>query len=462
MTAFGRLTGLADAAQLVVERLGSTESQFDLFRKIYASYDKVFILESLVGPKELSEMSVIGFDPDYTVTCDSRWFRISDRKKAVSKTKVTDPLKQLSDIMPKLRDDRFRFIGGAVGYICYDAVRFWENLPAGEKDDAGFPLLEFGIYLDGVLYDHKAGQAYYFHTAKSRFDEIRAKLKRPLQATKFSYTRPVRNISTAKFKQMVRKAKRYVYDGHVFQVVVAKKMDFTFRGNPIKLYSALREVNPSPYMYLVKMSERCIIGSSPEMLIRVTGDVVETFPIAGTRPVVKDEKENERLRKDLVADEKELAEHTMLVDLARNDIGRVCRFGSVKVDELMTVKRFSHVQHIVSHVTGRLRAEYDSFDALRAVFPAGTVSGAPKVRAMEVIDELEPALRGPYAGAVGYFSFNGSCDFAITIRSLFLNGRKGYLQSGAGIVMDSDPSMEWAETEHKANAMVAALEAASR
>jgi anthranilate synthase component 1 len=260
---------------------------------------------------------------------------------------------------------------------------------------------------------------------------------------------------------MVKKAKRYVYDGDVFQVVLAKSMNFRLKGSLVRLYEALREVNPSPYMYFLKLSDRCIIGSSPEMLMRVTKDFVETFPIAGTRPVVQDQSENERLRKSLLSDEKELAEHTMLVDLARNDIGRVCRFGTVKVNELMTVKRFSHVQHIVSHVTGRLQENRDSFDALRAVFPAGTVSGAPKVRAMEIIDELEPTLRGPYAGAIGYFSFNGSCDFAITIRSLFFNGNKGYLQSGAGIVMDSDPDYEWNETEHKANAMIAALKKAA-
>jgi anthranilate synthase component I len=214
-------------------------------------------------------------------------------------------------------------------------------------------------------------------------------------------------------------------------------------------------------MYMLKMSNRCIIGSSPEMLIRVTGDYVETFPIAGTRQVVQDEKKNDQLRQNLLEDEKELAEHTMLVDLARNDIGRVCEFGTVKVKEFMSVKRFSHVQHIVSHVVGRLQKNFDSYNSIKAVFPAGTVSGAPKVRAMQIIDELEPSLRGPYAGAVGYFSFNGSCDFAITIRSLFVNGSKAYIESGAGIVIDSDPDLEWEETEHKANAILSALKKAA-
>jgi anthranilate synthase component 1 len=274
---------------------------------------------------------------------------------------------------------------------------------------------------------------------------------------RFSYTTPKRNMRKVDFVRMVKKAKRYIYNGHIFQVVLAKSINFKIKGNLIDFYAKLREVNPSPYMYMLKMSGRCIIGSSPEMLIRVTKDCIETFPIAGTRPIVQDEMKNEQLRQELLEDEKEIAEHTMLVDLARNDIGRVCEFGTVKVKEFMTVKRFSHVQHIVSHVIGKMQKIFDPYDCVKAVFPAGTVSGAPKVRAMQIIDDLEPSLRGPYAGALGYFSFNGSCDFAITIRSLFVNGDKAYIESGAGIVIDSDPELEWAETEHKANAILSAL-----
>jgi anthranilate synthase component 1 len=209
------------------------------------------------------------------------------------------------------------------------------------------------------------------------------------------------------------------------------------------------------------MNNKITIGASPEMLIRVTNDVVETFPIAGTRKITNDESENDRLKVELLNDEKELAEHTMLVDLGRNDIGKVCKYGSVHVKELMEVKQFSHVQHMVSHVVGNLDAKFDMFDAFKAVFPAGTVSGAPKVRAMEIIDELEPRSRGPYAGAVGYFSFNGCCDFAIAIRSIFFDGEKGFVQSGAGIVSDSIPEFEFKETEHKAEAMLTALKEAS-
>ena len=459
MVTFGQLAG----SSIKIEKLATTENQFELFKKLYSLYDKIFILESLIGPKELAEMSVIGFDPEVTVTCDSKKFVVKNRKgKVIQTSPAQEPLSQLRELMPRVNDERFRYIGGAVGYINYDAVRFWENLPVKGKERSSFPLLEFGIYLDGILYNHKENQAYYFFLDKSRLQEVERRIKSvKSKKTHFSYSAPRRNMTEHRFTRMVKKAKHYVYEGDVFQVVLAKSMKFMIKGNLIDLYASLREVNPSPYMYLLKMSGRCIIGSSPEMLIRVTKDYIETFPIAGTRPIVEDEKRNEELRRDLLHDEKELAEHTMLVDLARNDIGRVCEFGTVRVNELMTVKRFSHVQHIVSHVVGRLQKNYDSYDALKAVFPAGTVSGAPKVRAMEVIDELEPTLRGPYAGALGYFSFNGSCDFAITIRSIFVNGKKGYIESGAGIVMDSEPAREWAETEHKANAMLSALKKAS-
>lgn len=457
MVAFGRprLGG-----KITIEKLATADDRFTLFKKLYSAYDSVFILESLVGPKELAEMSVIGFDPELTVVCHSRKFAVTDRKGRTRKQKVTEPLSQLRKLVPKVDDNRFRYIGGAVGYINYDAVRFWEHLPVRKKK-SGFPLMEFGIYTDGILYNHKENQAYYFCLGKSRLAEIERKLAHSSKSESFSYTEPQRNMTEQHFVEMVNKAKKYVYDGDVFQVVLAKSMKFKVKGDLLRFYSALREVNPSPYMYLLKAGRRCIIGSSPEMLIRVTGSYVETFPIAGTRPIVEDERKNEEMRQDLLKDEKELAEHTMLVDLARNDIGRVCEFGSVKVDELMTVKRFSHVQHIVSHVIGRLQNNLDSYDALKAVFPAGTVSGAPKVRAMELIDELEPDLRGPYAGALGYFSFNGSSDFAITIRSLFVDGKDAYVQSGAGIVIDSDPAKEWAETEHKAGAIISSLKKAA-
>jgi anthranilate synthase component I len=429
-------------------------------------YDKVFILESLTGPKELSEMTVIGFDPQISVSCDSNKFRVYRRDgKLLHEWNVTEPLAQLRKMVPRVDNNRFRFVGGAVGYVDYDAIRFWEDLPLRHKKKNKkryFPLLEFGIYTDGILYDHIKNQAYYFYTGR----KSRLKLIQIIATTKthisknpksFFYSPPKSNMSKAQFIRAVNRLKRYIYDGDVYQVVLSRKMKFNVKGNLLLVYRHLREVNPSPYMYLLKIANRCIIGSSPEMLLRVTKDYVESFPIAGTRPIVNDEEMNEKLRRDLLNDEKEIAEHTMLVDLSRNDVGRVCKYGTVRVHDHMIVKRFSHVQHLVSHVTGHLQDDKDSYDAFKAVFPAGTVSGAPKIRAMEIIDEVEPEQREAYAGAVGYFSFNGSCDFAITIRSLFVNKNKAYLQSGAGIVMDSIPEKEWMETEQKADAILSTL-----
>jgi anthranilate synthase component 1 len=293
---------------------------------------------------------------------------------------------------------------------------------------------------------------------KSRLDEIEKKLRKASTGRdRFSYSTPKNNLTRSEFTKMVNSAKKYIYDGDIFQVVLSRSLNFEVKGDPIEVYSHLREINPSPYMYMLRMGDHVIIGSSPEMLLRITNDYVETFPIAGTRPALKDKAQNEKLRMELINDKKEIAEHTMLVDLARNDIGRVCKYGTVKVNDFMTVKQFSHVQHIVSHVTGRLDESYDSFDAIKAVFPAGTVSGAPKVRAMEIIDELEPNQRGPYGGALGYFSANGSADFAIIIRSLFILKNSAYIQAGAGIVIDSVPQKEWLETEQKANALLSAI-----
>lgn len=448
--------------KLHIEKIQSFDDQFGIFKRLYHRYDIVFIFESLIGPKELSEFSIIGFDPELTITCDTKKFIISDRSGATKVTKVGDPLVQLREIVPKVSDNRFRYLGGAVGYVSYDAVRFWERLPLQNTKKHHFPLLEFGIFTDGILYNHVEKQAYYFSIRpNSRIKEVKDLMSesRDLQEeSTFSYSTLERNLTRKQFKEKVNKSKKYIYDGDVFQVVLSKRMTFKISGDLLTVYEKLRDINPSPYMYFFRMGGKHIIGSSPEMLLRVTGDHLETFPIAGTRPVADDDKRNQQLTKDLLNDEKEVAEHTMLVDLARNDIGKVSKYGTVQVKELMKVKRFSHVQHMISHVTGILQSGFDSYDAFRAVFPAGTVSGAPKLRAMEIIDELEPNFRGPYAGALGYFSANGSCDFAITIRSIFANKSDAFIQSGAGIVMDSIPQTEWAETEQKANALLSALE----
>ncbi len=353
----------------------------------------------------------------------------------------------------------FRFVGGAVGYISYDAVRYWEKLPAKACGDLDFPDVEMGIYDDGFLYDHVRRQALYYYQTENRLAEVEKLLKKPVDHGSVTYAEPKVNFSKERFEAAVEKAKEYVTAGDIFQVVLSKRYQFQVKGNLIPFYEALRTINPSPYMYYYKAGERQIVGSSPEMLVRVDNRMVETFPIAGTRPIAENPAENRRLGKELLADTKERAEHVMLVDLARNDVGRISKYGSVSVPEFMKVHQYSHVQHIVSQVVGELKDNLQSYDALSAVFPAGTVSGAPKVRAMEIIDELEPSQRGPYAGAVGYFSYNGNADFAITIRTLFADKNQAYIQAGAGIVADSVPEREWFETDHKAKALMKALEA---
>ena len=443
------------------KKINTDKNPFEIFKQIYMNYENVFILESLTGPKELSEFSVIGFDPEFSVKCDKGKFQIYRKGKIISEKKVKDPLAELRRILPIVNDKKLRYIGGAVGYVSYDAIRFWEQLPSKRASNM-FPLMEFGIYTDGLIHDRKDKVTYYFHIGKkSRLAELEKLLnfKPKYLENSFYFSKPISETSESHFVSKVKKAKDYVYEGEVFQVVISRKFIFEVYGDPIILYENLRKLNPSPYMYFFKRKKRFIIGSSPEMLLRVINGKIETFPIAGTRPITNKESENRRLAKELLRDKKELAEHTMLVDLARNDLGRVCKFGSVQPKELMIVKRFSHVQHIVSHITGDLYSKYDCFDAFRSLFPAGTVSGAPKVRAMEVISELEESSRGPYAGALGYFSFNRCCDFAIIIRSLFINGNNAFIQAGAGIVMDSIPKNEYLETQHKAGALFSAMKA---
>jgi len=317
-----------------------------------------------------------------------------------------------------------------------------------------------GIYDDGIVFNHSEKKAYYYSIGESRFDELQERLQKQLinkEDDRLRYGEPKPNISKEDFEESVRKAKQYIFNGDIFQVVLSKRYGFNFNGSLISFYKALRSINPSPYMYFLKHGDRQIVGSSPEMLVRVDRGQVETYPIAGTRPTVEDQAKNRALADELLSDPKERAEHIMLVDLARNDIGRVSQHGSVTVPELMTVYQYSHVQHIVSRVVGHLSPSHDCFDALRVMLPAGTVSGAPKVRAMEIIEELEPTRRGPYAGAVGYFSYNGNSDFAITIRTLVAHGGRAYIQVGAGIVADSNPEHEWFETESKAEALMKAL-----
>ncbi len=438
----------------------SYQDPLDVFSKIGANYSYAYLLESVEGPRRLAEFSFIGFDPKKIVTVkNGKTETLEGNHKSINET--NDPLSAIKDEVcgNPVSDNRFRLIGGAVGYVSYDSIRYWESLPNAAVDDLDLPDIEMGIYDDGIVFDHTAKRAYYYSSNDSRFDEVESYLKNPFinKNDALEFSEPKLNVCKEDYEESVEKAKKYVFEGDIFQVVLSKRYEFNFYGGLINFYNVLRSINPSPYMYFLKYGNRQVVGSSPEMLVRVDKGTIETYPIAGTRPTAEDPKENHALIEELLSDPKERAEHIMLVDLARNDLGRVSEYGSVTVPELMTVHQYSHVQHIVSKVIGHLSPNYDCFDSLRVMLPAGTVSGAPKVRAMEIIDELEPTRRGPYAGAVGYFSYNGNADFAITIRTLVAECDRAYIQAGGGIVADSDPEREWFETENKAAALMKAL-----
>ena len=441
-------------AQAKVIPLDLSENQFQIYNKISRNYSHSFLFESLSGPEVLAETSVMGFDPKIIFK------GYSDKVEIIENNKITviqtrDPFNELKKLLGKSNDQKYRYLGGAVGVVNYDAIELVEDISNENNFDQ--PLMEFGIYDDGLLYDNVDKKLFYFYHDENRFDKL---IMGDDTFGEFFSSDVVPNMDRKKFSNIVNKAKQYIHDGDIFQVVLSRKFEFETSGDDLKLYQTLRKLNPSPYMYHLKQDSKVIIGASPEMLVRITDDKVETFPIAGTRKITDNEEKNKALSDELIHDEKELAEHTMLVDLGRNDIGRVCKYGTVHPESLMQIKRFSHVQHIVSHVVGTLDSKNDMFDAFQAVFPAGTVSGAPKVRAMQIIDEFESEKRGPYAGAVGYFSYNGCCDFAIAIRSIFIKDNKGFVQSGAGIVSDSVAENEFKETEHKAGAMLQALKEA--
>ena len=443
-------------SQAKVIPLDLSENQFQIYNKISRNYLHSFLFESLTGPEVLAETSVMGFDPKIILKGYSDKVEIL-RGGDTETIHTTDPFAELKKLLGRSDDQSYRYLGGAVGVVNYDAIRLVEDIP--DTHNSPQPLMEFGIYDDGILYDNLHKKLFYFYHDENRFDKLKMNGD---TFGDFHSSEVTPNINKEKFSDIVNKAKKLIHDGDIFQVVLSRKFAFEHNGDNLTLYKTLRKLNPSPYMYHLKQGSKTIIGASPEMLVRITDDKVETFPIAGTRKITDNEEKNKQLADELLHDEKELAEHTMLVDLGRNDIGRVCKYGTVHPESLMQIKRFSHVQHIVTHVVGKLAPNNDMFDAFKAVFPAGTVSGAPKVRAMEIIDELETGARGPYAGAVGYFSFNGCCDFAIAIRSIFIDGNKGFVQSGAGIVADSVPEHEFKEIEFKAGAMLQALKEATK
>jgi len=429
---------------------------FALYERLRPHVRRSFILESAPGAERLAEFTFIGFEPAAMLALREGTLFVDGKALGASHKPLQDLRALLRDIgRPHLTE--FKYLGGLVGYVGYDFVRHLERVPeaSGEKI---FPDFELGLYLDGVVFDHHASRAFYFSHAEDRSELLGLGTdSRVPDRESFSCDALTSHQTQAQFVKTVEAAREYICAGEIYQMVLSRQLSARYRGDLFDVYRTLRKINPSPYMYFLDFGERFVAGSSPEMLASLQGRTVTTYPIAGTRPLGQTEAERQAYAQELLADEKECAEHNMLVDLARNDVGRVSEYGSVYVPDYLTVERFSHVQHIVSRVQGRLRKELDALDAFASIFPAGTVSGAPKVRAMELISRLEPSARGPYAGAVGYFSLNGNMDTAITIRTIVAGTEKLYLQAGAGIVYDSVPEREFAETEHKLGALKKAL-----
>ncbi|MGA2120819.1 MAG: anthranilate synthase component I [Methanoregula sp.] len=450
-----------------------------------------FLLESMEGSEKLARYSFIGINPEMVVTMGDT-VDVQGNEPFVSIARDPDgdnPVDRIKSILSRFHYMNVkapRFFGGMVGYFAYDCVySLFEKVRKKEKHEPGARGTDhdarFMLTKDCIIIDHRYKKLYIFSSPFLTYDSdlvdeyyksvskiqslagritmLGQKIRKSTQHSRNTPSAPpAPDASRQTFEHAVESIKEHIVAGDIFQAVISRRLDFPVCNDPFAIYAALREINPSPYMYYLDFGEEKVIGASPEMLVRVERRRVTTVPIAGTRPRGRTKAEDEQLAEDLLLDKKERAEHTMLVDLARNDIGRVCRFGSVNVGEFMGIEKFSHVQHIVSTVSGTLRDNLDCYDAFKSCFPAGTVSGAPKIRAMQIIDEQEPGARGLYAGAVGYIGFDHNLDFAIAIRTILVQKNRAYVQVGAGIVADSVPENEWKETENKAAAMIRAIE----
>jgi anthranilate synthase component 1 len=470
---YDRLSEAGGLVPVYREMPGDLMTPVSAFRAISARSQRAFLLESVAGGERLARYSFLGRDP--VSTLEARATGLTEDGPQGRRPVAGDLLAAVrarvgtsAAEVPNLP----RFTGGAVGYLTYDAVRLFERIPARHPPPPG-PIASFSFYRSLVAFDHarqrlvliadvEAGSRSAFANAQDALDGLQRDLAAPpATATHRPPSVPGGGGSALgdgdAFLAGVSRAKEHIGAGDIFQVVLSRQHTLACNSDPFDVYRALRMVNPSPYMYFLKDGDSAIAGASPEMLARVENGHVETRPLAGTRPRGADAEADQRLEDALRADAKERAEHLMLVDLGRNDLGRVCRFGSITVPELMAVERYSHVMHLVSSVTGDLAPGKDALDALVATFPAGTLSGAPKIRAMELIDALEPASRGLYGGALGYLDLRGNLDFCIAIRTIVMQGGRVTLQAGAGIVADSDPRAELAETEAKAGAMREAI-----
>ncbi len=459
------------------EIIADLETPITIFQKVCKSGPSYLLESGEIGEK-FGRYSFIGCKPfaDFK-SMEGR--NVLSLLQGIEEITRENPLEALREVMKKFTpaEDKGlpRFYGGAVGYVGYDFVQHLEDIPLPE-DDLGLPVLSFMFAGLVLIYDHwrhslkvvknvwlRDDAESEYRRACEDIQGVLEALKKPLPPLKekgdisFEEVFFGSNVSRKDYMSQVVKAKEHIARGDIFQVVLSQRFEAPLKVDPFTLYRVLRTVNPSPYMYYLDFDDVKVVGSSPEPLVRLEDGVVETRPIAGTRPRGHTAEEDQRLSEDLQSDQKEKAEHIMLVDLARNDLGRICEFGSIEVNNLFSVEKYSHVMHMVTEVKGRLKEGRDAFDVLSACFPAGTVSGAPKIRAMEIISQMENCRRGPYAGAVGYFGFSGNMDTCITIRTMVIKNNKIYVQAGAGIVADSQPDEEYQETRHKAAALLKAI-----
>jgi anthranilate synthase component I len=485
---FARRVGQAPCLPVYRQLTGDGLTPVSAFRKLERSSPS-FLFESVVGGEKVGRFSFLGTEPFLRFEARGREARVFDPLDpgAAPWTPTADPFVELEALLARYRAVHLpglpRFVGGAVGYAAYDAVRYTERLPDAPPDDRGLPDLSFAFYDRMVLFDHirktvlVVAHAHLgdgvdprkaYDEAASKVDALVARLAEPgpeLPLDDIDTDGPVTlaresNFTREAYEGVVRHCQEYIKAGDIFQVVPSQRFKVETTAQAFDIYRVLRVVNPSPFLFYLNFGDFHLIGSSPEILVRVEDGLVTVRPLAGTRRRGKDEAEDRALAEDLLADPKERAEHIMLVDLGRNDVGRVAEPSSVKLTDLMKVERYSHVMHITSNVTGKLAEGKTAFDALRAGLPAGTVSGAPKVRAMQIIDEVEPQRRGPYAGAVGYIDFTGNMDTCIALRTLVLVGQTAYVQAGGGVVYDSIPGDEYDETVNKASGLLKAIEIA--
>jgi anthranilate synthase component 1 len=487
--AFNRLARDAQLVPVYRRLLGDTLTPVSAFHKINSG-GSACLFESVIGGEKVGRYSFLAADPFLEIEARGQRVVVTTAQ-GVEEFDSADPLEELRRRVEAIRSVTLPelppFTSGAVGYAGYDVVRYSEHLPSAPLNDRQLPDLAFAFYDRMVVFDHvnktnvvvamarldlfgdDVQGAY--ADAQQRVDELVVRLQSPehelapadicttIGGTSVEYRS---NFTREGFEAAVRKCVEYIRAGDIFQVVISQRLQLEIHSDPFEIYRTLRVVNPSPFMFFLRTPSVQLVGSSPEIMVRVVDGRVTVRPLAGTRPRGATEEEDRRLAEELLADPKERAEHVMLVDLGRNDVGRVARYRSVQLTDIMTIERYSHVMHITSNVTGQLAEGRDAFDALRACLPAGTVSGAPKVRAMQIIDEVEPHRRGPYAGAVGYVDFNGNMDTCIALRTMVVQGNQAYVQAGAGIVADSDPASEYQETLNKARGLLKAIDITER